>query len=129
MTVAIVDVDDRDRALLFLLRYDSLEQFRLRLEIILHRAVKIEMVLRQVRENGDVPFDAACPFLGQRMRRDFHGGSATAGIDNLGEQLLHVERFRGRAGGWNNALANLVLDGADQSTTQSRLFANVFDQK
>ena len=129
LTVAIIDIDDCDRMLLFLLRSDSGKQFCLRLEIIFHGAVKIEMVLRQIGENDDVPFDSAGPFLGKRVRRNLHGGGATAGIYDLREQLLHIERFRGRPGGGNHPLANLVLNRADQSRAQAGFLANVFDQK
>ena len=89
--------------------------------------MKIEMVLGQVGKNDDVPFDSPCPFLGQRVGGDFHGGGATTGIYDLSEQLLYIERLRGGTRRRNHALANFVLDRANQSGAQSRFFTNVLD--
>ena len=117
-------------ALLFrLLTRESGEEFRLGLEIILHRAVKIEMVLGQIGEDGDVPFDSAGSFLGERVRRDFHRGGAASGVDDLREQFLDIERFRRGADRRQNAIANFVLHSAEQSAAHPGLFANVFDEK
>jgi len=52
------------------------------------------VILGQIGEDGDVPFDSAGSFLGQRVRRDLHRGGAATGVDDLREQFLNVERFR-----------------------------------
>ncbi len=72
-SITIVDVDDRNRFLLFLLLRELLEQFRFRFEIVFHRSVIIEMVLCQISEDGDVPLDPAGALLGKRVGRDFQG--------------------------------------------------------
>ena len=128
-TVAIVDVNDRAGLLFFRLRSEIMEQFGLGLEIIFHRAMKIEVVLGQIGEDGDVPFDSAGSFLGQRVRRDFHRGGAATGVDDLREQFLNVERFGRGSDRRQNTIADFVLHGAEQSTAHPGLFANVFDEK
>jgi hypothetical protein len=47
----------------------------------------------------------------------------------LGEQLLHVERFRGGANSRQNAISDFVANGPEQAATQPRFLANVFEQK
>ena len=98
--VSIVDVHDGDRLLLRLLRREIGEELHLRIEVLLHRAVKIEMVLGQIGEDGDVPLDPASPLLRDRVRRDFHRRRFAAGVHDLREQLLQLERkWRGANGG------------------------------
>ena len=97
------------------------EELHLGLEVVLHRAVKIEMVLGQIGEDGDVPFEAAYPFLRERVRGDFHRGGFASGVDDLREQLLQIERFGRRADGGQNALADFVTNRADADRNASRL--------
>ena len=91
MAVAIVDVDDRDRVFLFLLSRQLLEQFRFRFEIIFHRPVIIEMVLGEIGEHGDIPFESTGSFLRQGVRRNFHRGGAASGIRDLSKKFLKIE--------------------------------------
>jgi hypothetical protein len=65
--IAIIYVDHGRRAGLRLLFRKSGEELRFRLEIILHRPVKIEMVLRQIGEDSNVPFESARPVLRDRV--------------------------------------------------------------
>ena len=89
--------------------------------------MKIEMVLGQVGEDGDVPFESAGAFLREGVRGDFHHRRFATGVRHLGEQFLKVERLGRRAHGRQNALADFIADGADQPTAQPGIFANVFD--
>ena len=97
------------------------EEFRLRLEIIFHRAVKIEMVLGQVGEDGDVPFQSPRPLLRERVRRNLHRRGFASGIGDLREQFLHIERFGRGANGGQNALTDFVANGADAIRSAARL--------
>ena len=123
----IVDIDHGGRLLLVRLVPQSSEESRFRLEVIRHRLVKIEMVLGQVGENRDVPFESAGAILRERVRGDFHGRGFAAGIGHLREQFLKVERLRRGAGRRQNAIADFVANGPDQSAAQPGGFANVFE--
>ena len=88
MAVTVVDVHNRHRFGLLSLAGESSEELGLGLEVIFHRAVKIEMVLSQIRENCDVPVDTACALLRQRVRGDFHHRRFATCIGDLRQQLL-----------------------------------------
>ena len=70
--------------------------------------MKIEMVLSKIGKDGDVPFEAACAVLRQRVRRDFHRRRFAASIGDLSQQLLEIERFGRGADGRQNPFADLV---------------------
>ena len=125
----IVHVHDCDGLSFLLLLRQLNEQFRLRFEVIFHRAVIIEMVLRQISEDSDVPLEAAYALLRQRVGRNLHGRGTTTGVRDLREQLLQVERFRRRPRGWQNALTDFIAHRPDQTATQAGLFTDVFDEK
>ena len=88
MAVPIVDVHDCYGFGLLLLSGEPGEQAGLCFKVIFHRSVKIEMVLGEIREHGNIPFEAACAFLRQRVRRDFHCRRTATGIRDLRQQLL-----------------------------------------
>ena len=88
LTVTVVDVHNRYGFVLLFLAGKPGEQFRLRFKVVFHRAMKIEMVLCEISEHGDVPFEAACALLGQRVRRDFHCRRFATGIGHLRQQFL-----------------------------------------
>ncbi len=115
--------------LLRLLLGESGEELHLRLEVSLHRAVKIEMVLGQVREDRDVPFEAARAVLRKRVRGNFHRRRFAAGVHHLREQFLQFERLRRRADSRQNALADFVAHGADEAAAQPGVLADVLEQK
>ena len=87
----IVDVDDRRRS-----RRQHLEQPPLGCEVLLHVAVEIEMIARQVREDARRESDAGHALQHQRMRRDFHRAGTAAAIDHFAKQPLHFRGFRRR---------------------------------
>ena len=127
--VAIVDVDHGRRACLRFLSGEPGEELRFRLEIILHRPVKIEMVLSQVGEDGDVPFESAGAILREGVGRHFHGRRFAARVCDLREQFLDVERLRRRANRRQNAIADFIANGPEQATAQARFLTNVFEQE
>ena len=80
------------------------------------RAVKIEVVLGQVREDGHVELDAVRAVEGERVRRDLHGRRpATPRLDHAREEGLQLERFGRRLARREPLVADPVLDRADQS--------------
>src|SRR5947208_4163021 len=71
-------------ALSFLTR-ESCEELHLGFEIAFHGPMKIEMVLRKICKDGDVPFDSTRAILRKRMRRNFHRRCLTTRVDDLGQ--------------------------------------------
>ena len=65
-SVFIVSIDDREAGTL------GCEQLRLCGKVRLHRLVEVEVILRQVREHGDVELDSIDPMLRERVRRHLH---------------------------------------------------------
>ena len=91
------------------------EKPRLRVAVGLHRAVVVEVILRQVRENTDAESDSFYPALHQRVGRDLHHGIGAARIDHLGKQALHGQRVGRCAVGRDGLVADQILICADQA--------------
>src|SRR6266516_893846 len=125
----IVDVHDSDGSSLFLLLCKLGEKLRFRLEVALHRTMKIEVILSKIGKNSDIPLDTPRAIVRERMRRNFHGGRPTTGVDDLREKLLQVEGFRRCASSWQYALTDFIPHRSDQATTQTRPFTDVLDKK
>ena len=81
----VVDVDDRDVGLV--------EERALRREVLIHRAVEVEVVLRQVREDEHAEARAGEPSLRAADRRRLHRARTVAGVEHLAEQALEVDRL------------------------------------
>ncbi len=84
-------------------------------EVVLHRAVEVEMVLREVGEDGRVEPHSVDPLERQRVRGDLEDEIRSAG----GERGLHhpheVERFGRRVDGRRLAVRDPVQHRARQS--------------
>ena len=52
--------------------HKRMEQTRLRIEIVFHIGMKIEMVATKVGEDGDLERDSVCPMHGDTDGADFH---------------------------------------------------------
>ena len=63
----VVDVDDCGFILLMTSARHHVEKSCLRPQIIFHRAVEVQMVLREVREYRRIEFDARNSMFGKRM--------------------------------------------------------------
>jgi hypothetical protein len=88
----IVDVDHRDAGP----RQLAAEQQLLGLGVLLHRAVEVEVILRQVGERADRELDAGQAVHRQRRRRHLHHHVGHAIGDHPGERLVqHLGRRRG----------------------------------
>ena len=98
--VLVCDVDHRTGGLR--------EQPALRLEVLVHRAVEVEVVLRQVREHEHREPCSFEPALRGCHRRRLHHAGAVAAVEHLAEQPLQVDRL-GRV---QPDLAHLVADPA-----------------
>ena len=87
----VVGVHDRPRRVL------RREEPRLRLEVRLHRAVEVQVVLRQVREDRDVEHDAVHAVLLERVRRHLQRRPPDASVAHPRQQPVQVGRLRRRA--------------------------------
>ena len=95
------------------------EEAALRLEVLLHRPVKVEMVLAQVREDEDREARAVeTPFC-RRDRRRFHHAHVVAGSDHLAEQALQVDRLGRVEGRRADLVSDAALDTAEQPRVSS----------
>ena len=63
----VVDVDDGGFILLVTSARHHVEKSSLRPQIIFHRAVEVQMVLREVREYRRIELDARHPVFNERM--------------------------------------------------------------
>ena len=119
----IVHVDHRVGALLHLPQ--SAEQLRLGGEILLHRLVIVQVVLREVGEHADIVVDAPHALLVQPVRRNLHHGAAATGLQHPVQHRLDVRRFRRRARGGNAALPDFITNGADEPRRTPRRVQDV----
>ena len=117
----IVAIDAGDVALV--------EKARFCLAIGFHRAVIVEVILRQIRKNADAKADPLHPFLHQRMGGDLHHRVSTARIDHLGEQALQGQRVGRGALCRNGTFSDQVLIRADESDLRAlRALQQLLDQ-
>ena len=111
-TPEIVSIDDQTRTRCV---GGDLEELHLRLEILLHRAVVVEMVLREVREDGGGKRQAMSAMLIERVGGDLHGAGTAAIAAHLGEQALNLQRLRRGVRGRHLLAAEIIKNGAKQS--------------
>ena len=82
-------------------------------EVGFHVAVKIQMVARQVGEDGGVEVEAVDAAQCQGVGGDLHGDVRAARAFQFGEQAQQIERFRRRVDRLEHAAGQVILDGAD----------------
>src|SRR3954454_17588914 len=103
--VGVVDVDHGGlRA--------GLEQAALGREVVLHRRMEVEVVLREVREDRDVPVDRVGAVELEGVARDLHDDGLVADVAHLGEGALQVDGL-GRGADHRPFLA--ADDGGDRA--------------
>ena len=110
----VADVHGRGR------RRRAGEQPPLRVEVLLHRPVEVEVVLAQVREHERVEADAVEPSERRSVRARLHRGAAVAGVEHLAEEALQVDRLRRRERRWASLASDLPLDGAHETRLPTR---------
>ena len=94
------------------------EQLRLCREVVVHVGVKVQMVLRQVREPGDGEQGARDPI--ERVTRHLHGHIGDLSFAHHREQCLQVGGLRRGAQTRHGIPGDVRLDGADETGTTSR---------
>jgi hypothetical protein len=104
---------------------DLREEDLLGREVVLEVLVKVEVVAREVRENGRGEPHTVGPLQSQRVRGDLHDGVLDAGIGHLGKPLLQDDGVGRGAVGHEALVAGAVFDRADQPR---RLAAGVEDR-
>ena len=107
--VLVADVHDRERPRL------GEEEPPLRLEVRLHVAVEVEVVLAEIREHEHGEADAVEPVEDGRVRRRLHRARAVAGVEHLAEQPLQVDRLGRRAHDAAPLAADPRLDRPEQA--------------
>lgn len=89
------DVQDGHRLLLGLVR-KLLEQAKLRGLVGRHVAVVVQMILSQIRENGNVELKAVYASLVQRMAGNFHRNGFNPGGASFGKKVVELDAKRSR---------------------------------
>ena len=102
----VADVDRGRR------RRRAREEPPLRVEVVLHRPVQVEVVLAQVREDERVEADAVEPPERRAVRRRLEGDAPVARVEHLAEEPLEVDRLGRRERRGALLAADLQLDRA-----------------
>ena len=83
-------------------------------EIIFHGAVIVEMVAGQVREDGNVEWNAVDALLLQRVRGDFHHRLGAPSVEGAREELIQLESFRSGVRSGIGLVLDAIFDGPNQ---------------
>ena len=105
------------------------EEQRFRVEVRVHRAVRVQMILRQVREDCAREVRALDAFEREAFRRRFHRGAADPCVTHLRQEPLQVDRFRGRPGHRQHGVADVRLDGADHARRHTQRAEHRFEHE
>ena len=90
------------------------EEAALRLVVVLHRPVQVEVILREVREDERVEADAVEPVEHRAVGRGLDRDAPVAGVEHLAEEALEVDRLGRRVRGGPGRASDDPLDGADE---------------
>src|SRR4029077_8068418 len=116
LAIGVVNIDDaaarRSRA-------GTLKQASLGGEIILHGVVEIEMIARQIGENGNGKAAAPKTIEGQRVRTAFQNRVRAARPDDFGKETLQIERFGRGGSGRIGFERRAIFDGAEKTAPQT----------
>ena len=105
--VGVVGVDDGDRG-------SRLEEGALGGEVGLHVWMKVEVVLRQVREHRRGEVNRVSAVQRERVRGDLHRAGAVARVAHRCEARLQVDRLGGRVNHLSVEAADHGLDRSEQ---------------
>ena len=111
--VRVGDVDGRGWAASLGSRLD--EQPSLGVEVLVHRAVEVEVILAQVREDERAEANVVQPMLRGRVRRRLHRAAAVTRVEHVPEGALEVDGLRGRVPHRPPLASDPALDGAEQA--------------
>ena len=90
--------------------------------------VKVEVVARQVGEDGGGETHLVDAAKRQRVRRHFHRAGAASTVDHLAQEALNVGRFGRRARRLTQLVANPVRHRAEHAAWNARGFEDGRDQ-
>ena len=90
------------------------EQECLRLEVVLHVAVVVEVVVLQVRKRGNIEDDAVDAVQGKRVRRQFDNARAALVLLGGRQETCDDGSLGGRTHGLERNGADVRLHGAAQ---------------
>ena len=93
----------------------AVEKFSLRRKVVLHRAVKIEVVASEVGKDGHIKGQAVNTALGEGVRGDFHYCLGGSGVRAIAKELEQIARLGGSVGRIASCAHHVILDGADQN--------------
>ena len=91
------------------------EESPLRVEVLVHRPVEVEMILTQVREHERVEADPVEPSEHRSVRARLHCSAAVTGVEHLAEEALQIDRLRRRERCRTSRAPDLPLDGAHEA--------------
>ena len=91
------------------------EQLRLRLKVVLHRAVQVQVVLRQVRKTGHGILHAVDTVVVNRVGGHLHRRAPQAVLTHDGQQRMHVGRLGGGHLRGHGHAVNQNLNRANQA--------------
>ena len=93
----------------------GVEEPGLGVEVVVHRGMEVEVVLRQVGESSDREAAAVHPAQFEGVARDLHDHGVDPAFEHNGEQTLQVRSFRGGQRARNAYAVHPDLHGADQT--------------
>ncbi len=105
------------------------EEPPLRLEVLLHRAVQVEVVLAQVREHEHVEAYAVETAQRGPVRARLDGRAAIARVEHLPEEALEVDCLRSRERRRTRLASNLPLDRPDEPRASTGRFEDRAEQE
>ena len=107
----------------------AFEQKPLGAEVIVHGAVVVEMIAREVGEDGDVEGDSEYALLREGVRGDFHYAFGDAEGESLGEELIELKGLGRGVGRGKNFAGDMIFDGADENGFAGGGVEDGFDDK
>ncbi len=119
----IVDADDGT------LRSRGGEERRLRLEVVLHRPVEVQVILREVGEDGGIEDQSVDSAEGERMARHLHGDRVNPPLAHGSEQCVQVGRLRRGARTGELLIAKVDPRGADHAGREPRRAQSGLEQE
>ena len=126
LAVWIVDIDDRN-SITPLFRH-LLKEELLRIEVFLHRAMVVEVILREVHEDADTEGNPLGASLLQSVRGRLHCDCLAAIFHHRGENFLHLKGTRRGVRGILILASIVNLDGANHSRLHHRLIEQIVDK-
>src|SRR6185437_7393074 len=124
--VGIILVDDGDPRRR---STDTRKDLRLRTRVGFHRAVEVEVVLREVGEDRDIYRQAPDTFLFERMRAHLHHGLSAPGLHAFSKNRIDVAAFRSGVVGGTNLSRDVGLDRAEQNALAADAREKLFEEK